>query len=128
MKTLIAICLTATLMGCAANYPLEESNPQQSTFQVGTSSEITYRTILGLSKDKCYKFIAEAQYYPEAKEGDITLVTLLNSGKIKMTWIRFDIKPMGAGSMVTITYRKGMQEFKDAGLSWAKGEAAACPI
>ena len=124
-----AIALTvAALGGCAANYPLAESNPEQSMVKVPGNAESTYRTILGFSKEFCYKLTTDAQYYPAAKEGEITLMVLANGGKIKTTFMSFDIKQDEAESAVTITIRKGLHDLRDAGLSWAKGIAAPCPF
>lgn len=114
--------------GCAANYPLAESNPQQAVVKVAGTAESNYRSILGFARESCYKMATEAQYYPDAKEGEITLTTLLNGGKIKVVWMRFDIKQIETESEVTITYRKKSTDFRDSGLLWAKGNAAPCPV
>lgn len=122
-----AIYLSVVLTGCATNYPLSESNPKQLTVNVSSSVEKTYRQMLQFSTENCTWLAADAQYYPESKEGDIILVRRLNDGGIKFTFAKFEIKASATGSTALITYRGNMEKFGGASEAWAKGIAAPCP-
>ena len=122
----LTFALSLLLAGCASNYPLEEAKTATVSTQVELSSEATYRRMLGIVKEQCFRMVTEAQYFPEAKEGEISLVTR-HDNTVKLTWARFEIKPAAAGATVFLIYRTGFPDFAKTGMDWAAGVATPCP-
>lgn len=126
IPALLAIALLSS--GCATQYPLDAGNSAIVSTKAPGSSETNYRKLLDLATEKCFRLAAQAQYYPQAKEGEFSLVTLATGGGSRFTWVRFLVAQSSPdSSTITITYKKDFSDFKDAGLAWAAGNPVKCP-
>jgi len=124
MARWLTVFMAVAISGCA-NFTLEEAKTQQNTVNIQTSSEAAYRKLTDAAKERCYTLQVEAQYYPEAREGVISLVT--RSDTLRFTWVKFEVKPAGADATITTTYRMDFPKFSNAAAAWSRDSSAPCP-
>lgn len=125
LKT-IAFCIACVAIGGCAT-PLGPDNSITISVASPHSSEQTFRNLLKVMKD-CYpdSLTIRANYFPEAKEGEIDLYTANDFGNIPFgTWT---VKPASAGSTVTQVRSTRTGKQLDATLpEWIDGNAQRCP-
>jgi len=121
---LIAVC--ATLSGCGGGQ-LAPDNSVTSTVASTRSSEVTYRNILKVTKD-CYPdaVTVRSNYFPEAKEGEIELLSVHELGNNQFAVLL--VKPTPNGSLVTMTRKTRHKAFDEALPEWVDGNSRLCPI
>ena len=89
--SLLAACVLAS--GCAATGP---ENSSVATLTSPLTSEATFRNLNRMVQSCLDNFAIQSLYYPEAKEGEITLKS---KGDIfTATWIAIMVKPDNSGS------------------------------
>lgn len=125
LKT-ISLCIACALIGgCAA--PLGPNNSITTSASSPHSSEQTFRNLLRVMKD-CYpdSLTIRANYFPEAKEGEIDIYTANDFGNIPFgTWT---VKPAPSGSNVTQVRSTRTSKELDATLAeWIEGNSRRCP-
>ncbi|WP_143694697.1 hypothetical protein [Variovorax sp. JS1663] len=106
---------------------LTPENSSKVVVQSKTTSEQTYRALLGALRE-CWPISAtiEPNYFPDAKEGDITLATIGQSVRIDIA--KFEIRPSGAAASVSMLTRSNNKRFDDALPAWVEGRDGGCPL
>ncbi|MDM0024108.1 hypothetical protein [Variovorax saccharolyticus] len=123
MKALLLISL-AVLAGCAMPLTPENSTRETRTSEVG--SERTYRNLLTVMRE-CFPdgVTIEPVYFPEAKEGEITVLGGDPSTRIEI--LRMQIAPSGDKATVTFQRRHRATVIVAAYGPWMAGKDAGCP-
>lgn len=117
--SLIAACILAT--SCAATGP---DNSSEATLTSQLSSEATFRNLNRMVQSCLDNFDIQSLYYPEAKEGEITLKS---KGDIfTATWIAILVKPDKSGSTAAVTYRHIYEVYVKPMQAWATGDKTTC--
>lgn len=114
--------LMLTVAGCAATGP---ENSDKMVISTALSSEQTFRNLNKPIRECFTSFAFNSNFYPDAKEGEITL---MSKGDIfQAVWIAVDVKPTPTGSSATVTYRRVFEPYTKTMNEWAQGRPAACP-
>lgn len=120
---LIAASLTvmAAASGCAPTGP---DNSSSILIESPLSSEATFRN-LNKAIRQCYTgFEFHSNYFPEAKEGEISL---RSRGDIfQAVWIAVVVKPAPNGATAEVTYRNFYEPLTKPMTDWATGRGDAC--
>jgi hypothetical protein len=123
MRFVCTIAFASALIGgCAATGP---ENSSQLMIDTPLSSEQTFRNLNKPMRECFSMFSYTANFFPEAKEGEIALNS---QGDIfKAQWIYIEVKPSPAGATAKVTYRNVFQPYTAPLKEWAHGRPAACP-
>lgn len=127
MKLLILAAALAMAAGCTTTSNITQANSTELRASSPTSSERTFRAMLPVLRD-CYpvKFAIDSNYFPDAKEGEITLAVQNDSARLEMA--KMAITPQGTGSIVTMRRPKNYDGFDKAFPEWVKGNDGGCPL
>lgn len=113
------------MAGCAAT--LDNAPTTIDKLQLATSAETTYRQLVTAMR-RCYtvpSIKVEADYFPEAKAGDVRLIWGNDVGVIE--WLRIQVRQEGTGSTITSTRRTAQDKFPAAMEAWSRGDSTICP-
>jgi hypothetical protein len=118
--TIIAIMATL-IAGCAATGP---ENSQRTNIASPLTSEATFRNLNRMVQTCLDNFAIQAMFYPEAKEGEITLKS--RGDIFTATWIAITVKPASTGATAEVIYRNIYEIYTKPMQSWATGEKTSC--
>ena len=127
MRLFFAAAALSALAGCTTVSNITPANSIELRATSPASSERTFRAMLPVLRD-CYpvKFAIDSNYFPEAREGEITLAVQNDSARLEMA--RMTITPQGAGSIVTMRRPTNYAGFDKAFPEWVKGNDGGCPL
>lgn len=123
-RALACACL-AVVAGCAAT--LDTATTTTDRLTLDTGAEATYRQLVTAMR-RCYtvpSIKVEADYFPEAKAGDVRLIWGNDVGVIE--WMRIQVRQEGAGSTITAVRRTAQDKFPAALEAWSRGDSSLCP-
>lgn len=123
MRTLIWLA-PALFAGCVS--VIDAQNSVGSEYLSTLPSEATYRNVVR-SMNECYPqgFTIASNYFPEAKEGEITLFAA--SEVARFDYVKVTTKAQGSGSLVTLKRHSRYRGFEAAMQGWLVGAAEICP-
>ena len=127
MRLFFAVAALAALAGCTTTSNITTANSTELRAASPSSSERTFRAMLPVLRD-CYpvKFAIDANYFPEAKEGEITLAVQNDSARLEMA--KMKITQQGAGALVTMRRPTNYDGFDKAFPEWVRGNDGGCPL
>jgi hypothetical protein len=127
MRLFFAAATLAALAGCSTVSSITPANSIELRASSPSSSERTFRAMLPVLRD-CYpvKFAIDSNYFPDAKEGEITLAVQNDSARLEMA--KMTITQQGAGSIVTMRRPTSYDGFDKALPEWVKGNDGGCPL
>jgi hypothetical protein len=122
LTALVLVSVVAT--GCVST--LDASNSVPFEIKSPYSSETTYRNIVR-ALNECYPVSSTiaAQYYPEAREGEIKFSGTADS--VRLDYISALVKPSESGATVLFNRHKWYQGFEEAAIPWIEGKITRCP-
>lgn len=125
MRLILCAAVVTALAGCSTLITPE--NAARSTTASSVGSERTYRNILSAMRE-CYPtaMTMESNYFPEAKEGEITLVHIYDTSRIEFAKLK--VVPAGDRAAVLMDTNKKFAEIETAMPQWVKGDAGPCPF
>jgi hypothetical protein len=127
MKVFLAAAVLAALAGCTTTSNITAANSTEIRASSPNSSERTFRAMLPVLRD-CYpvKFAIDSNYFPDAKEGEITLAVQGETARLEMA--KMIIAQQGSGALVTMRRPKNYDGFDNAFPEWVKGNDGGCPL
>lgn len=126
MKRVLSLAIIGLVVsGCGSQ--LGPGNSVTASVASKHSSEATFRNLLAVAKD-CYPdaITIRSNYFPEAKEGEIELLSVNDFGNRQFA--TFLVKPAASGSVVTMTRMARHKSYDEALPEWINGNARLCPI
>lgn len=126
MRIVIAALAAMALAGCAYNDVRTEENSSRISQSSPVSSERTYRNLMG-ALQACYQsgMLVQGQYYPEAREGEITVATVADN--VHAEFFRLKVAPAAGGATVAMLRRPKTDKFDGALKEWVGGRDGDCP-
>ncbi len=123
MKWILAV-VAVVCAGCSVP-PLSDQNSIDVAASSATSSERTYRTVLGIMRT-CYptQYLIESNFFPEAKEGEIAL---FQAAEPRVHFFTMKIAQEAGGANVMMKRRDGFEKFDAALPQWVSGAEGGCP-
>jgi hypothetical protein len=123
MKLALIAALVA-LTGCSSM--ITQENTVRTTARSSTGSERTYRNLLSAMKD-CYptNMTIEAQYFPDAKEGEIMLASIHDT--FRTEFARLKVSQVGDNANVVMDSRSRFDRFPAALPNWVEADSKVCP-
>ena len=124
MTKLPALLAVLALVGCAI--PLTEHNATSVTAASPVSVEQTYRNVLSVI-EVCYPALhtVESNYFPEAKEGVISLST---ANEYSRVWFfKMKVAAINGRTVMSMQRRSNFPDFGGAMPAWAIGDEGGCP-
>lgn len=127
MRHISSVVAAALLAGCSFALPLTAENATTTTFDSRHSTERTFRNVLAAMRD-CYPvgFTVEQTYFPEAKEGEITLAAIDTTYRVESIKLKFQQR--GDAAVASLMKRSNAPKTWDAAVQrWIEGDSAQCP-
>lgn len=123
---LILCAAAVALTGCASAMLVTPENAVPMTATSIAGSERTYRNVLTAMRE-CYPAgrTIESNYFPEAKEGEITLAVVQDLYRVEFAKLK--VLPAGDRSRVEMLTNRNFKGFDAALAQWVKGDAGSCP-
>ena len=124
----LALCATVVaLAGCTTASMLTPSNGREISALSQATSERTFRTMLPVLRE-CYpvKYAIDANYFPEAKEGEIVVAIQTDAARMEMA--KMKIAPRAGGAVVTMLRPTNYDGFDKALPAWIAGADGGCPL
>lgn len=124
MRMVLAMVTGLALSGCTSLI-----TPSNSTAVVQaslSSSERTYRAVLGMLNE-CFPtdMSIESNYFPDAREGEITVAMKADFVRVDVAKIAF--APAGDGSTVKMMRNTSLDKLDKALPEWVNGKDGGCP-
>ncbi|CAA2106091.1 hypothetical protein [Variovorax paradoxus] len=123
MRTFVFLA-SVLLAGCVS--VIDAQNSVASEFTSPLSSEAAFRNVVH-SMNECYPqgFTIASNYFPEAKEGEITLFAV--SEVARFDYVKVTTKAHSNGTFVTLKRHSRYRGFEAAMPGWLAGTATSCP-
>jgi hypothetical protein len=123
MRNLLLVA-ASLLAGCVS--VIDAQNSVGSEYVSQNTTEVTYRNLVR-AMNECYPqgFTIASNYFPEAKEGEITLFSA--SEVARFDYLKAVVKTQGGGSVVTLKRHSRYKGFESAMPDWIAGSATSCP-
>lgn len=132
MRRIVIAGAAVTLMGCASTTPKDlESLGKFLDAGIAGDPALVYRR-LTIGTRECFSdrsLIVEADYFPDAREGRVSV----NVQRINRSLATALVRPGPEGTKLTIHYAtgglsgEGWRDIATSMAGWARGEPAQCP-
>lgn len=124
MKLISAVVAASALTGCAMT--LRPDNATTVVVESPNSVERTYRNILGVI-EVCYPVLhtVESNYFPEAKEGVVSLSTANEHSRI--WFFKLTVSTVDGKTQMRMQRRSNFPKFSESLAAWADGKEGGCP-
>lgn len=121
---LSTLCVAWLAAGCSSLITPE--NTVRTTAGSSVGSERTYRNILTAMRE-CYptNMTIEAQYFPEAREGEIMLAAINEPQRVEFAKLK--VAQLGDKATVVMDSRSRFDGFPSALPKWVQADSKLCP-